>query len=105
MSNMQTTSLDAYLTMVIKGLATSQSAVIGVFKHYPTEAFTNAELALMLGWSINRVTPRVLELRKLGILEEHEKRFSAMDHKSKRSIAWKIALEKKRFYDEIKEGN
>lgn len=32
------------------------------------------ELAQKLGWSINRVTPRVLELRQLEVLEEANRR-------------------------------
>lgn len=31
-------------------------------------ALTNTELALVLGWPINRVTPRVLELRIKGLV-------------------------------------
>lgn len=30
---------------------------------------TNMEIAQFLGWSINRVTPRVLELRKAGLVQ------------------------------------
>lgn len=35
---------------------------------------TNTELAQYLGWSINRVTPRVFELRQLSFLVFHEQR-------------------------------
>ncbi|WP_157032773.1 hypothetical protein [Sphingomonas changbaiensis] len=35
---------------------------------------TNAEIALKLGWTINRVTPRVLELRTAGVVKDFGKR-------------------------------
>ena len=34
--------------------------------------WSNSELARELGWGINRVTPRVFELRKKGLLKELE---------------------------------
>lgn len=35
---------------------------------------TNTELSQCLGWSINRVTPRVLELRGRGLVFQADKR-------------------------------
>jgi len=66
------TSLEAYFNRVLPHLSEKQAAVLNVFKH--GEAFTNAEVAAILGWSINRVTPRVLELRQKGLLVCAERR-------------------------------
>ena len=41
-----------------------------VLKHIVVPS-TSSEIANRLGWSINRVTPRVLELRKMGIVEDN----------------------------------
>lgn len=34
------------------------------------QAACNQEIAKELGWEINRVTPRVMELREFGLVEE-----------------------------------
>jgi Transglycosylase SLT domain len=47
-------------------------AVLSAFRR--RERFTNLELARFLEWEINTVTPRVNELVKKGVLEEHCKR-------------------------------
>lgn len=49
-------------------LSDKQIEVLKVFKRHRDRSFTNMELADMLGWSINRVTPRTNELRKMGVL-------------------------------------
>lgn len=65
---MRNESLTAYFNEVAPTLGARQIKVMEVFEC--GEAFTNSEIAERLGWSINRVTPRVLELRRLGVLEE-----------------------------------
>jgi len=45
----------------------SQRAVYRVVLEHP-EGLTNAELAHYPQWTINRVTPRANELRKMGVL-------------------------------------
>lgn len=49
---------------------------------------TNMELAEGLGWSVNRVTPRVLELRKKGRVELAEKRRCRITGRF--AMAWKV---------------
>jgi len=46
------------------------------------------ELAGNLHWSINRVTPRVSELRHLGVLEESQVRTCKVTTYT--AIAWKV---------------
>ena len=69
---MQETSLESYRE-VKKTLGKRQKEVMDVFNNAHFNAhpagFTNSEIADFLGWGINRVTPRVLELRKQGLLE------------------------------------
>lgn len=67
-TRMQETSLEAYESIKEK-ITDSQRAILGVFYEDPmTFDWTNSEIAAKLRWSINRVTPRVLELRQKGIL-------------------------------------
>lgn len=49
-------------------LSEKQLQVLTVFIRNPDRSYTNMELAEELGWSINRVTPRTNELRRLGLL-------------------------------------
>lgn len=68
--SVQQTSLLAY-NEVLPKLRRRQEEVLNVFLADPLQYpdYTNMEVADVLGWSINRVTPRVLELRDLGVLE------------------------------------
>jgi Mn-dependent DtxR family transcriptional regulator len=45
----------------------NQKIVLSIIREY--EPITNEEIAIKLGWYPNRVTPRVKELRELGIVE------------------------------------
>lgn len=60
------TSLEAYQD-VRAHLGERQAAVIEALRQQ--ETCTDQQLALMLGWSINRITPRRGELVKLGLVE------------------------------------
>lgn len=51
---------------------------------------TNLELANMLGIPINQVTPRVHELRKLGLIEMAGKRKCSIT--GRLAMTWKIAV-------------
>ena len=64
--NMQETSLDAYRDKVLPRLSKKQGVVFAFLKQWFGNNYTNMEIAQALGWSINRVTPRVLELRRMG---------------------------------------
>jgi DNA-binding MarR family transcriptional regulator len=71
----QETSLLAYDKMRHHGrIGRSQSIVLerirlATLNWEPYHDITNAELGDALGWSINRITPRVLELREMGLVE------------------------------------
>ena len=67
MNGYQQTSMAAYRkAQRIRGEAQAQ-----VFRCVRTNGpMTNMEIAEALGWSINRVTPRVLELRHAGFLQK-----------------------------------
>ena len=66
--SVQQTSLEAY-AQVLPQLPERRRQVLQVFIGNPYRDFTNLEVARELGWDINRVTPRVLELREMGLLE------------------------------------
>ena len=70
-TNMQRTSMEAYYREVLPSLGERHAQVLKVFTDNPTMDFTNMELAEELGWSINRVTPRVYELRGKGKKNKH----------------------------------
>ena len=71
-TNMADTSLKAYFGEVIQKANTKQAIVFNIIRSY--SGLTNMEIANLLGWSINRVTPRVFELRKMGTVKALEKR-------------------------------
>lgn len=70
---LQATSLKTYVNEVAPTLGVRQVLVLEAFEAMGGD-LTNAELARALEWSINRVTPRVHELRQSGILEESQRR-------------------------------
>ena len=59
----QQTSLKAYQSVNINK---NQTMVLRVIRSMP--GVCNKEIAHVLGWDINRVTPRVLELREKEII-------------------------------------
>lgn len=60
------TSLDAYLQLVqSRKMNINQVIIMDLFKKLGGQPVSNLDVANMLGWSINRVTPRILELRKM----------------------------------------
>lgn len=63
MSSVRDTSLMAYFE-VEPDLGVRQEHVLSVLRE--NGSMTNSELGRLLGWSINRVTPRIFELRQLG---------------------------------------
>lgn len=50
--------------------------------------FTNSELSVGLGWTINRVTPRIFELRHTGKVELSQKRACKVTGRT--AMAWKV---------------
>jgi hypothetical protein len=61
----QYTSLAAWEIALAK-VGRSQKAVLDMLR--TMDDATNAELGYRMGWPINRVTPRVNELRKIGLV-------------------------------------
>lgn len=55
------------------GLGTRQQQVFDVITRHP-KGISNSEIAAQLGWPINRVTPRTLELREKGYVVPADKR-------------------------------
>lgn len=86
--NIQPTSLQAYFGEILPDLGRRQKAVLEVFT---MGSFTNAELANLLQWPINTITPRVKELRDLGLLvEDSIRKCSSTGRNAK---AWKLKQE------------
>jgi hypothetical protein len=67
----QDTSLFAY-SVATQNLGAKQKEVLDALRVFPDA--TNAEIAARLGWPVNRITPRCLELRKMGLILEAGKR-------------------------------
>ncbi len=86
----QATSLQAYDELVNAGeLGRQQQLVFDIIRHH-SNGMTNAEIAEELRWSINRVTPRVFELREKGFVSEICRRSCRMTgHKA---IVWGVAV-------------
>jgi len=100
---MQPTSLEAYFGEVLPKLTQMQNEVLKIFYENSTLDFTNMELADELGWSINRVTPRVYELRGEGknnplkhnpLLIENRRRPCRVTKRT--AIAWAFNPDRKR---------
>lgn len=70
-----------------RSLGDKQLAVLDVIKTH--EHITNNEIAERLRWSINRVTPRVYELREMGYVKEWGKRYDK--ETGRLAIAWQEA--------------
>lgn len=82
----QPTSLKAYFEEVLPTLGNRHKQVLEVLiKH---KDMTNMELANQLDWSINRITPRVKELRKKDIVVQSQVRECKITRRN--VIAWKF---------------
>ena len=79
------TSLEAY-EEVLKNLGECQAKVLQAFKELGLA--TNQECANHLCWGINRVTPRVLELRRMKVLEYVETRKDKVTGRN--AMVWRI---------------
>ena len=92
---MQQTSLLAFKE-VLETLGNRQKTVIQVFEQEKSRHdITNAELSSLLGWEINRVTPRTNELVKKGVLRESQKRKCTRTGRT--AIAWQLTPSGKLF--------
>jgi len=59
------TSLWAY-NLATQNLGKKQKEVLDALRFFPDA--TNAEIAAHMGFSVNRITPRILELRQQGLV-------------------------------------
>ncbi len=82
--NVQDTSTQAYHEDVKPTLNARQNVIIQALRH--KDQVTNNELAYTLGWPINTVTPRIFELREMGLVIEHCRRPDK--NTRRRSICW-----------------
>lgn len=82
----QDTSLEAY-TQIKPYLSACQEEIFSFMQTYRDRDFTNKQLAWELRKPINTVTPRVLELRDLGLVV-----FSkyVLQENGRRAMAWKV---------------
>jgi len=67
----QDTSLFAY-AQATQNLGAKQKEVLDCLRCFPDA--TNAEIAERLNWPVNRITPRILELREMGLVLEAGRR-------------------------------
>lgn len=97
MSGMQDTSLSAYFNKVLPELNQRQREVLNIIEGQTdpnrihgqwAHGLTNMEIAFLIGWSINRVTGRVKELRDAGALEELGHRPCRITGNT--AIAWRL---------------
>lgn len=88
MTHVRDTSVAAYQD-VQAHLGEKQQVVLTVLQDTPN--MTNTEIAQSLGWPINTVTPRVYELRNLGLVREIGKRMCKVTGKS--VYAWEPVYE------------
>jgi len=88
MSGVQETSLEAYRT-ILPALGLKQAIIHKLLADATRNGFdmTNMEIAEALHWSINRVTPRVLELRRFGMVVLSQVRDCGVTEN--RAMAWK----------------
>lgn len=77
------TSLMAF-TKILPTLSKRQETVYRIFKQFPSLNFTNAEVADMLGVQHHTVSPRVAELRDMGLIVEVSRRVCTVTH----NTAW-----------------
>jgi len=81
------TSLEAWLEIQPKISGRRKQVFLAL---YELREATNMEIAKHLGWSINRVTPRVLELREMDVVEQSCIRECEVTKHNAR--AWKLSM-------------
>jgi len=84
MINAQQTSIDAYYSLI--NLSGKRKEVYDAINSLETAC--NLDIAYYLKWSINRITPRVKELRELDLVEEDRR--AKTFRTGKTVIYWKI---------------
>lgn len=69
-----TDTRDQAYEQVLPKVATSQSEILRVLGMEYNGPLSNSEIAEQLQWPVNRVTPRVFELRTMGLVKDAGKR-------------------------------
>lgn len=85
MTNVRDTSIAAYKD-ILSGLPPKRARVLGIIKR--EKNVSNSELSVFLGWPINTVTPRVNELRRLGLVFGDGKRICKIT--GRRVHVWEV---------------
>lgn len=88
MNQVQQTSLFAYHGEVKPTLGERQKVIYNALRSRPN--FTNTELAEYLNFPINTVTPRVGELRKLGLVRQAGIRTCKITGRT--VISWEVGI-------------
>jgi hypothetical protein len=98
MNGVRQSSLDAFLYMqATNKLNVNQIIILDLFKKLGGHPLSNLDVANMLGWSINRVTPRVNELVKMGKLVHTGYKTQLETHR--RVMLWCRPIDFKEFID------
>ena len=84
--SIQPTSQQAYFTEVLPTLTDRHQQVLKALA--TVENATNSELSRMLGWEINRITPRIFELREKKLVVEASKRKCKIT--GRKALAWRV---------------
>ncbi len=90
MHDIQSTSLEIFLKEIYPNLTARQRPVL----HYLRNAggsHTNAEIAAALYAPINTVTPRTLELRKLGLVPESGRRKGTVTGECREGVVGEVS--------------
>lgn len=74
------TSLDAYMSLDPMDISRSQAACLALIKKYPF--ISNRDIAKLLGWDINRVTPRTKELMDGGEIQRGGKKVDVLTNRA-----------------------
>lgn len=91
----QETSRIAYAQDVFPTLGDRQHEVYEILK--TAQSLTNSEISVLLDKPINTITPRVFELRHLGLVKEDKKRFCSITGRT--AIAWKLVGKSSTLFD------
>jgi len=82
---MRQTSLDAYSEL--ENIGEKQAHVLALISAY--KGLCLFEISKITGWAVNRITGRVNELVKMGLVEASEKR-RVNPETNKSAIVWQI---------------
>ena len=81
----QQTSIEAYKE-ILPELGHRQQIVLDVIACHP--GMSNHDIARFLNWEINTITPRVNELRELGVVDYHS---TKVDRVTNRNVmTWEV---------------